>query len=174
MGCRSESLARRLEQGVLALDAFADLLTDSEWVTQVPGDGRKIGVIVHHVASTYPIDIQVAQLLAQGKPITGITPAVVAEIKALHAREQDGVTQVEALEVLRRNSGAAAAAIRALSDAELDQVALVSYYFDAPVSCQFWIEDRCVRHSHWHLGAIRAALAQSDSRTVGRSDNGTS
>ena len=34
----------------------------------MPQDGRTVGVIVHHVASVYPIEIQLAQTLAQGKP----------------------------------------------------------------------------------------------------------
>jgi hypothetical protein len=36
-----------------------------------PQDGRKIGVVVHHVASMYPLEIQLAQTLAGGKPLTG-------------------------------------------------------------------------------------------------------
>ena len=31
-----------------------------------PKDGRKIGVIVHHVATMYPLEIQLAQTLAGG------------------------------------------------------------------------------------------------------------
>ena len=158
---RSEALAQRLEQGAQALATIAGLLTDTEWQARVPGDGRKIGVIVHHVASMYPIEIQLAQILAQGKPITGVTPAVVAEINAAHAREYDGVNQEAALEVLRTNSAAAAAAIRSLTDTELDQAATVSYSSDAPLSCQFWVEDHPVRHSYHHLARIRAALAEA-------------
>ena len=36
-------------------------------------DKRKIGVIVHHVASIYPLEIQLAQVAATGKPITDVT-----------------------------------------------------------------------------------------------------
>ena len=35
--------------------------TDAEWQISVPNDGRKIGVIVHHVASVYLLEIQLAQ-----------------------------------------------------------------------------------------------------------------
>ena len=48
-------------------------LTDAQWQTRVPGDGRKIGVVVHHVASVYPLEIQLAQTVAGGKPVTGVT-----------------------------------------------------------------------------------------------------
>jgi hypothetical protein len=52
---RAQALADRLEQGARALAALAGSLTDAEWQTRLPGDGRKIGVVVHHVASVYPV-----------------------------------------------------------------------------------------------------------------------
>ena len=68
---RAEALATRLENGATALAAFAATLSEAEWQTRLPKDGRKIGVVVHHVASMYPIEIQLASLLAAGRPITG-------------------------------------------------------------------------------------------------------
>jgi hypothetical protein len=62
------------------------------------------------------------------------------------------------VELLRRNSAAAAAAIRALSEEELEQAAPASLYANAPVTCQFMLEDHAVRHSYHHLARIRAAL----------------
>jgi hypothetical protein len=147
-----------LEQGARALASFASALTDAEWQTRIPKDGRKIGVVVHHVASMYPLEIQLAQTLAGGKAIVGVTWDVVAEINAGHAREYDAVTKETALELLRRNSTEAAAAIRALSDEELDRAAPISLNADAPLTCQFMLEDHPVRHSYHHLAKIRATL----------------
>jgi hypothetical protein len=155
---RAGALADRLEQGARALAALASGLTDEEWTTRLPGDGRAIGVVVHHVANMYPLEMQLAQALAAGKPITGVTWAAVAAINADHAATFKAVTRPDALELLRRNSAAAAAGIRALTDAELDQAATVSLYGDAPLTCQFWLEDHPVRHSYHHLARIRAAL----------------
>ena len=67
------------------------------------------------------MEIQLAQTLAAGKPVTGVTWDVVHEMNAGHAKEHDAVTKEAALDLLRRNSAAAAAAIRALSDEELDR-----------------------------------------------------
>jgi hypothetical protein len=123
---RAEALATRLEQGARALAEFAGTLTDAEWRTPFgTTDKRKIGVIVHHVASIYPLEIQLAQVLATGQPITDVTWDAVAHVNAHHAMENDGATKEAALELLARNSAAAAAAIRALSDAELAQAAPV-------------------------------------------------
>jgi hypothetical protein len=161
MSQRTNALADRLEHGARDLASFASSLTDAEWQTGVPKDGRKVGVIVHHVATMYPLEIQLAQTLAAGKPVAGVTWDAVHELNARHAKEHDAVTKEAALDLLRRNSSAAAAAIRALSDEELDRAAPVSLNSDAPLTCQFMLEDHAVRHSYHHLDRIRAALKPS-------------
>ena len=160
MSQRTNALADRLEQGATALATFANALTDAEWQARVPKDGRKVGVIVHHVASVYPLEIQLAQTLADGKPVAGVTWDAVHEMNAGHATEQDAVTKSAALDLLRRNSAAGAAAIRALGDEQLDRAAPVSLNSTAPLTCQFMLEDHAVRHSYHHLARIRAALGR--------------
>ena len=158
---RAEALAQRLEQGAGALAAFASTLSDAEWRTPFgTTDKRTIGVIVHHVASIYPLEIQLAQVLAAGQPITEVTWDAVAAVNAQHAKENGTPTKEAALALLARNSAEAAAAIRALSDAELAQAAPVSLYGDAPLTCQFFLEDHAVRHSYHHLARMRKALAR--------------
>src|SRR6185295_13825001 len=103
VAARANALADRLEQGASALAAVANGLTEKEWQTRIPGDGRKIGVVIHHVASMYPIEIQLAQVLASGQPVTGVTWADVHAINAAHATEHDGVTKTAALDLLRKN-----------------------------------------------------------------------
>jgi DinB family protein len=161
MSQRSYALAERLEQGARDLVTLASGLTDVEWHTRIPKDGRKIGVVVHHVATMYPLEIQLAQALAAGKPVGGVTWDDVHQINARHAKEHDAVTKEAALDLLRRNSTEAASAIRALSDEELDRAAPVSLNSDAPLTCQFMLEDHAVRHSYHHLARIRGALETS-------------
>ena len=160
LSLRADALAVRIEQGARDLAGFVSALTDAECQTRIPKDGRKIGVIVHHVATMYPLEIQLAQTLAGGKPVVGVTWDAVHDINARHAREHDAVTKQAALDLLRQNSTAAAAAIRAFSDEQLDQAARVSLNSDAPLTCQFMLEDHAVRHSYHHLARIRAALGR--------------
>lgn len=160
MSQRSNALADRLEQGARALASLASSLTDDQWQTRIPKDGRKVGVVVHHVATMYPLEIQLAQLLAQGKPVTGVTWDVVHELNANHAKENDGVTKDAALELLKFNSSAAEGIIRGLSDQQLDSAGLVSLNANAPLTCQFMLEDHAVRHSYHHLNRIRETLGK--------------
>jgi hypothetical protein len=157
---RSAALAARLEAGAMALAAFAVTLSETEWQTRLPKDGRKIGVVVHHVASMYPVEIQLAQLIATGQPIVGVTWEAVAAINRDHDKENEAVTKPDALAILARNSAAAAAAIRALNNEELDRAAAVSLNSDAPLTCQFFLEDHAVRHSYHHLAGIRAVVGR--------------
>ena len=160
---RAELLADRIEQGAAGLAAFAEGLSEAEWrkaVKEGGKDGRTVGVIVHHVASVYPIEVDLARAISEGKAITEVTWEVVADLNGKHAQDQAGVTKAAALELLRRNSRDAAAAVREFTDDQLDQAAPFSLSFGAPVTAQFVIEDHALRHSWHHLARIRAALGR--------------
>jgi len=157
---RSEALAERLEQGAKALAELAAGLSDQEWMTPLGHDRRTVGVVVHHVGTMYPIEIQLAQQLAAGKAVVGVSWDDVHKINAGHAKEFAGVSRAEAIELLEKNSAAAAAAIRALSGDELDRAAPLSLNDDTPLTCQFMLEDHAVRHSWHHLAGIRKALGK--------------
>jgi len=163
MGRRAESLADRIEEGAAGLAAFAEGLSEAEWRTPMSGSGkdaRPVGVIVHHVASVYPIEVDLAKKIGSGTAVTDVTWEAVAEMNAKHASDHAGVTKAAALELLRRNSREAAAAVRAFTDAELDQAAPFSLSFGAPVTAQFVVEDHALRHSWHHLVRIRKAVGR--------------
>jgi hypothetical protein len=160
MSARAEALAARIEEGANGLAQFVETLSAAEWQIRVPRDGRTVGVLVHHVASVYPIEIDLARTVASGKPVTGVTGEFVADLNAKHASDHANATKADTLALLRRNSREAAAAVRAMSDADLDRAVSFSLNSDAPLTAQFVIEDHAVRHSWHHLARIRAALAR--------------
>jgi len=156
---RADAIADRLQQGADTLAALAATLTDAEWRVRLPHDGLSVGVIVHHVATMYPLEMDLAQAVAAGKAITGVTWDAVHDINATHAREHADTTREEAVALLRKNSELAAQAIRELRDDELDNAAPISLYYDTPLTCQFFLEDHAMRHSWHHTAGIRRALA---------------
>ena len=163
MSRRAELLANRIEEGAATLAAFAEGLSEAEWCA--PGspnesDRRPVGVIVHHVASMYPIEIDVARAVASGKAVTDVTWEVVAQVNSKHAGENAGVTKAATLELLHRNSREAAEVVRALTDEELDRAEPFSLSYGAPMTAQFVIEDHALRHSWHHLARIRKALGR--------------
>ncbi len=160
MSRRAEALAERIEKGAEGLAAFADTLSDTDWKKVVPPDGRTVGVIVHHVGNMYPIEVDLAKTLASGKPVAGVTWDDVAGINAKHALEHADVGKAEAIAFVRRNSKAAAQAVQAFSDEELDRANTVSLNGDAILTAQFFVEDHALRHSWHHLAKIRKALGK--------------
>jgi len=159
MGKRAEVLAGRVEAGAELLATYAEGLSDTEWNARVR-DGRTVGVIVHHVASMYPIEIDVARSIAGGKAVEGVTWEAVADINAKHAVEQAKVSKATAIALLRANSKEAAEAVRELTDAELDTAAPFSLSFAAPMTAQFVVEDHALRHAWHHLARIQQALGR--------------
>jgi len=167
MSNRSEVLATRLENGVRELVQLASTLNDEQWNTRISShDIRTVGVVVHHVGTMYPIEIELAQKLAAGQAVEGVTWDAVHELNANHAREHANCTKEEAIELVQRNSRAAAAAVRALSDEQLDSAAGLSLNGDGPRTCQFMLEDHAVGHAWHHLLKIRKALGAAAGRTA--------
>ena len=156
---RAEALASRIEEGAEALASFAEKLSEQQWRTIVHPDGRTVGVVVHHVASMYPIEIQVASEIGAGKPVEGVTWDDVAAINAKHAAENSSASPRDTVTLLRKNSRSAAEAVRKITDAELDRAAAFSLSAGAPMTAQFVIEDHALRHAWHHLAKIQAALA---------------
>ena len=160
MSSRADSLADRIEEGAQALASFVEGFTDEGWKTIIPNDQRSVGVLVHHVASAYQVEVDLTRGLASGNPIVGVTGEMIDQINAEHAQDQSSPDQKETIEMLRQNSKMAADAVRKFTDEELDSAAKVSLNADAPLTAQFFIEDHALRHSFHHLANIKAALNQ--------------
>ena len=162
MSRRSEALAARIEEGANGLASFAEGLSDAEWETPCPGSGRDsraVGIAVHHVASVYPIEIDLARGIAAGNAVD-VTWEAVADLNANHAKDNANVSKADAIALLKANSKAAADAVRTFTDEQLDTAAPFGLSFGAPVTAQFVLEDHAVRHSWHHLARIKSALGR--------------
>ena len=162
MGARAEALAKRIEQGAAQLAAYTEKLPDSDWnrPCSPERDGRPVGVIVHHVASVYPIEVQLAQAVGSGKDMSEVTWDVVKNMNAGHAKDNVSTTKADAIALLRKNSSDAANAVRQMTDEQLDTAAPFGLSFNAPVTAQFVIEDHALRHSWHHLARIKETLGK--------------
>ena len=158
---RAEVLANRIEEGAAKLAAFVERLSETQWRQPVSAtDRRTVGVVVHHVAYIYPIEIEAARAIASGQAVETAWPAI-AQLNARHAAENAEITKAAALELLARNSREAAAAVRAFTDEQLDRAASFGLSDGAPVTAQFVIEDHAMRHAWHHLAKIRDAVGQA-------------
>ena len=101
-----------------------------------------------------------ARVIARGDAVTDVTWGVVADINAKHNQDNTAVTKAAALELLQKNSRAAAEAVRAFTDEELDRAAPFSLSYGAPMTTQFVVEDHALRHAWHHLAAIKNTLGK--------------
>ena len=159
MSTRAERLAQRIEEGAATLAAYAQGLSEAQWGATVAPDGRRVGVIVNHVASVYPIEIHLAREIAAGRSVVDVTWAAVADMNAQHARDNAAAGKAETIALLKANAKVAADAVRSLTDAELDAAAPFSLNAGAPLTAQFVIEDHALRHSWHHMAKIKSALS---------------
>ena len=158
MSKRAQALADRVEQGARELMAFVENCSEEEWQAIVPVEERSVGVLVHHVASAYPVEMDLVKVLASGQAVVDVTWDMVDSMNAGHADKQASCTKEEALELIQRNSTSAANDIRELSDEQLDKAAPVSLHWDAPLTTQYFVEQHPLSHPFAHLESIRDAL----------------
>ncbi len=158
MSTRSDALANRLLLGARQLQKFAEGLSDAAWDTICSNEVRPVGVLVNHVASMYPVEVDLIKVLSSGKAIEGVTWDIVDGINVEHAESQHNCNKVETLALLEKNSNAAADAVRGLSDEQLDLASPISLNADAPLTTQYFIEDHAITHAFAHLASIKAAL----------------
>jgi len=157
---RSEALAQRVEEGHRELMALIESLSDEEWKRPIPGDMRTVGVVLHHVADVLPILTVLFKGIAAGNTMSGVEGQTVHNLNHQHAIDHANCTKDETLALLKQNSALVSAAIRELSDEELDQAVPVSLHFDAPLTAQYFIEFHPLRHSYWHMAEVRALLGR--------------
>jgi hypothetical protein len=164
MSKRAKVLAARIAEGHQELAVLGQALSEAEWRTYCADEDRTVGVLIHHVASMLPAELDLVQVLASGRPITGVTVEMVDQINAEHAQAHGDCRQEETLDLLRRNSALVVGAVRALTDEELDRAAPISLHARAPLTTQYFIEDHPLGHAYQHLASIRAALSREQPR----------
>jgi hypothetical protein len=158
---RAAALADRIEEGAARLAAFIQELPETLWKKPISAtDRRTVGVVVHHVAWIYPIEIEVARAIGSGMAVETAWPDI-AQLNAKHAGDNSQVTKAAALELLAKNSQEAASAVRGFTDEELDRSAPFGLSYGAPVTAQFVIEDHAMRHAWHHLAKIKESVGGS-------------
>jgi len=160
MGKRSESLVNRIREGTSEVIKFVQACSDKDWETRVENDDRTVGVLCHHVASAYLVELNVLNALKEGNGLAGVTWDMVNQGNAQHAKEHPNPTKTDTIELLKENSEIIAAVVDELSDEQLDAVGPISINHNAPLSVQFFIEEHPIAHPYYHLDSIKAAIAQ--------------
>jgi DinB superfamily len=155
MSERSETLARQFEAANAAFIAAVAGLSAEQWTTPLGADPRTAGVVAHHVASSYDATLGALQATIAGAPVH-LTWAMIDAGNAEHAAAHGAAGKEETLALLRTNGATTAAALRGLSDADLDQMITFSLLSEQPMPAQALAEGLVVGHIGMHAGAFGA------------------
>jgi uncharacterized damage-inducible protein DinB len=157
MSERARTLAHQLEQANHALIATIEGLTDAQWHAKTPGDGRSVGVVAHHVATSHKTVAGLATAIAHGQTVPPITMDMIHQGNATHAAQHASCTKAETLALLRQNGAAAVATVRGFGDAELDRTVTFPM---GEMSVAQVVERVLTGHAQDHHGTIKKALGQ--------------
>ena len=157
MSARAETLAKQFEAKAAEMTGALEKLTDADWKKATGGEKWTVGVAAHHVASSHEPIAGILKTVGGGKPMTPFTMDMLNEGNAKHAKEFANCTKDETLALHKKGAAAAAAAVRGLSDAELDRSATVLAGMPA-MTVQQMIEGILIHHIEDHFGSIRKTV----------------
>jgi uncharacterized damage-inducible protein DinB len=154
---RAAELADSLKQANEELLSLLAGINSEQWQRPVPGDGRSVGVIAHHVAVSHPFIMDIAKSVAAGGGIT-LTLELVHEANAQHAKDQAGCGLEATLALLRDADAETVAAVAHFDDQTLSRSTANPLLDGELTSASEVIRLYMADHARFHLGAIRTAL----------------
>ena len=157
MSARAESLAKQFEAKAAEMTGAITKLSDADWKKVTSAEKWSVGVTAHHLARGHEAILGIVKTIAAGKSIPNFTTAMLDEMNATHAREHAGCTKADTLALHEKGAAAAAAGVRALSDAELERSGTV-FTGVPPMTTQQVVEGILINHITGHLGSIRKTV----------------
>lgn len=152
---KAQDLANRFEQANADFIRAVEGVSDEKWTGKAPDEDRPRGAIAHHVASSIPILVGVAQGVSKGAkwPVDG--QEQLDEWNASQAAQNAGRTKSEVLDMLRQNGAAAAQAVRGMTDEELTEgTVMVPTFNNQEMTGADVIEHVVIGHNSMHIQSI--------------------
>lgn len=157
MSERATHLADRTEDAINQVIAFVEGVPDDRWTAFCEPEQCTVAALASHIAGSATGVLNfLVKPVAEGEPITPITPEQLHAANAKNARENASRSRGDVLADLRTHSAEASSYVRGLSDGELQRSAVL-HFRPEPVTADFIIENVLVNHSLGHLESMRTA-----------------
>lgn len=154
---RTDALAAAVEQAASRIASAVEGLSDEAWATAPAGEQRTASQIARHMAEVYQNVGGWIQQAAAGQPLPALTMDDIHRSNAEQAARSAPAERAVVAALLRHNSAAVAAVLRALSDAQLDTDTV---FVGFPLTVEGIAQNALVHHTDEHLASIQAAAAQ--------------
>jgi len=145
--------AAAFEAAVAELVEFVNACSEADWLKLVPIENRTVAVMAYHIAAQMPT-------LASWVTVQEEVPGTVAEQDEANAREAEeraAVTRAEVLALIRVNTPAAVAAIRAVTPEWMKSTVRFGPAGGAEMSVERLVATSEI-HVSKHLAAVRVAI----------------
>lgn len=162
MNALANALADEFARTNAEFIATVERCSPEDWRALCPDEGRPVGVLAHHVASSCAGTARLAQAAAAGRagsvPVAASATAL-DERNAQHAARYAECSKEEVLGMLRANGAEAEGIVRAILDEHLGRTTPVGFLGDLPLSVRQIIEIILIGHPRSHLVSMRAVAA---------------
>jgi uncharacterized damage-inducible protein DinB len=155
---RSQALAEQFEQTNLGVIAVVEQCSDAQWHAICPDEGWSVAVTANHIGWAHGVILGWVQSIAAGQGMPAITMEQINEVNHQRTEQLAGCTKAETLELIRAGGVEAAAAVRGLTDEELDRSAPVGLLDGQVLTAEQMITFVLIGHAQRHLASIRSAL----------------
>jgi len=156
MAGKAEALAKQFEAKAQEATGVFERLSDADW-KKTASETWTVGVVAHHIAGSHEGIGGIIKTVASGKSMPNFTMDMLHDMNAKHAKEFANVSKAETIALHKKNSAAAAAIVRGLSDADLGKSATVLTGMP-PMSVEQIVNGILLNHVEEHLKSIRTAV----------------
>jgi len=157
MGAKGEALAKQFEAKVDEAIALFERLSDADWKKTTGAEKWTVAVAAHHIGRSYEPITHIIKTIAAGQTLPPVTPQMLDEMNAQHAKEFAACTKPETIALHKKGAAAAAAAVRGLSDSELAKTGTVFAGMPA-MSAEEMVKRALLGHIDEHFGSIRKTI----------------
>jgi hypothetical protein len=120
MNTRTEELAQRFDKANNEFIGLIERLDERQWQARCAAEGWTVAQAACHLAEDHAVLADFVKLPADGKPLPDFTLEAVHQMNAEQAARNATCTKQQVIQLLRENGAAAAAMVRELTDAQLD------------------------------------------------------
>jgi len=138
---------------------FVRSCSEEQWRTMVPGEDWTVGVVLHHIAEGHANGLRWLRAMSRGDAVTESAEDIDRWNDA-HARRSAGMGRAETLALLLENGARTEAALRRLTDEELDRTAPFGPAGGGSLPAGAMAEV-VARHAREHLAHARRAAAST-------------
>lgn len=157
MSKQAKNLAKSFEEANAKLMGRIEQCSNDEWRMTAEDDERAVGVVAHHLASSYATQCDLIEAMAAGEEVPAISWDMVNAMNADHAEQHTRPDRQETQDLLRQNGQAMTELIRQLDDAQLQRTWDIPFVDEDSASTQQFIEEAVIDHIDLHRRSIETA-----------------